>query len=167
MTRPPKARDAQVFDSRPQPFDAWWNTITDDQRRNAHDSIGHEINDALRESFVEADIALVEAHLSDGDGGHRPVWLMPTAIADFIAERWQDQATTRGAEQFRLNARKVLDEFVADHRSSQVDAPVTAFTTDDGDDPDREPEAHPSVHGNATREGTGIDAQSFDLPTYE
>ncbi len=156
-----------MSDRRPQHFDAWWNTLTDDQRRQAHDSVGHEVNVHLRESFLEAEIILVEAHLSDSEGVHRPVWLMPTAVADFIAERWQDhQATAPGAEQFRLKTRRVLNEFVADHHGAEVDAAVAGFTTDNADG-ECEIGAHPNVHGNAAREATGIDAQSFDLPTYE
>ena len=84
-----------MFDSRSVPFDSWWNTLTDDERTEAHCSIGCEVNTGLRngESFVEAEIVLIEAELSDGDGSHR----------------------APNAEPFRVNAHKVLDDFVADH----------------------------------------------------
>lgn len=157
-----------MFDSRSVPFDSWWDTLTDDQRRQAHDSIGHAVDDGLRESLLEADIFLVEADLSDGNGGHRPVWLMPTAVAEFITSSWQDPTTAPGEEQFRINARKVLDEFVTDQESSRVDVAITGFTTDNVDaDCGANPDTHPSVYGNTAGGGTGIDGQSFDLPTYE
>ena len=167
MTRPQKARQVHVFDSRSQPFDSWWNTLTDDQQRQAHDSIGRDVHDDLRESLVEADIFLVEAELPDGNGAHRRVWLMPTAVADFITSRWPDPTASR-AERFRINAHRALDEFVTSHHSSRLDRPVEGFTPDDIDaSSDRDWAAHPSVHGNAARRGTGINRQSFDLPTYE
>ena len=155
-----------MFDSRAQPFDSWWNTLTDDQRRQAHDSIGREVNANLRESFVAAEILLIDAELSDDDGGPRHVWLMPTDVTDFITSTWAIQSRAPDSEQFRINARRILDEFATDHETPQVDVSVNGFTTDTSPG-DHDPQTYPSVHGNTGRVRTGVAGHSFDLPTYE